>query len=160
MLVFQPYKNDHYGTITIFPSRLINSYNSCTFPKLMYYFNSGGKRDKMICDRNLFALRTSTNKLPNQNTCSFTQHQLAHQAFNYSVNCIQAAWGAAGELDTEALQRTRLDNPNKQRGRVPSKTHRACTHIHTHHRSPAHMTGRKTRVAIMPCHHAHHLLLR
>lgn len=82
----------------------------------------------MIYDKNLFALRTSTNKLPNQNTCSFTQHQLAHQAFNYSVNCIQAAWGAAGELDTEALQRTRLDNPNKQRGRVPSKTHRACTH--------------------------------
>lgn len=154
MLVFQPYKNVHYGTITVFPSRLINNNNSSAFPKLMYYFNSGEKRDKMIYDRNVFSLHTSTNKLPNQNTCSFTQHQLAHQAFNYSVNCIQAAWGAAGELDTEALQRTRLDNPNKQRGRVPSKTH-----THTHHRSPAHMTGRKTRVAITPSYHAHHLLL-
>ncbi len=41
-----PYKNDPYGTITIFPSRLINSYNSSAFSKLMYYFNSGEKETK------------------------------------------------------------------------------------------------------------------
>lgn len=64
-------------------------------PKLL-----GQPVPKSIHNRALFTLCSSTNEIPNQNTCSFTQHQLAHQAFNYSVNCAQAARGAAGELET------------------------------------------------------------